>query len=342
MPAETRRYPSPTADTNSDRPEQPFKPTYRDLGGTMELPTPTGYTADSLAEARKKQILRGHVIWYIGAGPEGIVGAAALEGALQGATVVTSSRLRGYSENDQNEPARQQIARLRSIGSDALWLPGDVTDPEFANKTLAAIVEKYERIDSVVYGAASRSSDGPFVLMNEARLRTDHEVGYWGAYRAAKALADYLKAIGKSRDGDKTRLTQPTRFTVISSVASQGAEFQAAGYGATKAALNEWVKGFGREIPLVSQLERFTYMSGLRINAVSPGFVEGTKLIANVSEADRERARIAIGADRHLKPREVGQLATFVTSPLAEDMNGQIIVIIGRGQAPTFEDQAVI
>lgn len=88
--------------------------------------------------------LKGKVAWVTGAG-SGIGEAAALALASAGAAVALTGR--------RKEPLNAVAGRIKAAGGTALVKAGDLTKPATAQKTVAAIQEKFGRLDILVNNA---------------------------------------------------------------------------------------------------------------------------------------------------------------------------------------------
>lgn len=272
---------------------------------------PIGFTPDALVEAREKKILSGQVFLVVGAGRNGIGGAVARETALQGATVVTSSRGEGGTSD-----AHGLIDELIAMGTEAMWIPNDIKDENAGKNLIGTTVEHYGKVDSIIIATGLRK-DSPLFVLSESSLREVFEVNYFGPVRVMKEALNYWRRQKPPRG----------RFTVISSLAAAGNPMQVA-YASSKAALETTVKSVAEELRLWKERQPDLNIS---VNAISPGvvrtpFIEGLK-----PEAIQELLR-RTDADRELEPEEVGQLVVFLTSPKAQKLTGLVVPIVGKGQ----------
>ena len=98
---------------------------------------------------------------------------------------------------------------------------------------------------------------------------------------------------------------------LISSETGETSDFRP--YGYTKAAINSMVKG----------LANLYNKSGIRINAIAPGVtVTDLTKVAN----DGNLYAGDYGQGRYYLPEEIAEVATFLLSPAASCISGQIIV----------------
>jgi NAD(P)-dependent dehydrogenase (short-subunit alcohol dehydrogenase family) len=120
---------------------------------------------------------------------------------------------------------------------------------------------------------------------------------------------------------------------VISSVAGERPA-GASALAATKAAVNNYVRGLARDVA----------RDGVTVNAIAPGLVwtphrlmapggVGERLATargiGVEEALQAYAREQIPMGRYVRPEEVGALAVYLCSQLAQALTGAVIPIDG-------------
>lgn len=108
---------------------------------------------------------------------------------------------------------------------------------------------------------------------------------------------------------------QGTMVFVSSVVAHQGAIGQAL-YSAAKSGLHGMVKSLSKELGT----------HNIRINAVSPGFIE-TDLVAQYNDEERESIRQATSLKRLGKPEDIANTIAFLSSEEASYITGQIIQV---------------
>jgi len=85
-------------------------------------------------------------------------------------------------------------------------------------------------------------------------------------------------------------------------------------YGATKAAATGFTRSLAREVGKL----------GITVNAIAPGFIE-TRLTAAIPVMIREVGRRLSALGQGGLPGDIGELVTFLASPGAQGVTGQII-----------------
>jgi NAD(P)-dependent dehydrogenase (short-subunit alcohol dehydrogenase family) len=245
--------------------------------------------------------LKGKAAVVVG-GTRGIGLAAAAALARAGASVAVSGR--------STETATQVAAELSSShGVPTLGLGWDIADAEAADPAIEAVLARFEHLDSCVVAAGinpywSRALDVTSEIWDE-----EMATNLRGAFFAARAAA---RPMLESPAGGAILLT--------SSVTASSGVSRGLPYVATKGGLEAMVRSLAVEWADAS----------VRVNAISPGFVE-TDLTAGVREHDEIResilARIPMG--RFGTPAEIGDLAAALVSDLTSYVTGQVIQIDG-------------
>lgn len=128
-----------------------------------------------------------------------------------------------------------------------------------------------------------------------------------------------ISAIELSQFASKLMIRKKTGVISLltSVVAEQGSAGQAI-YGASKAGIIGFVKSLAKELgPL-----------GIRVNAVSPGFIE-TNLVAHYDEARKKEITQRTALIKLGKAEDVANLLSFLHSDKASYITGQVISVDG-------------
>jgi NAD(P)-dependent dehydrogenase (short-subunit alcohol dehydrogenase family) len=201
-----------------------------------------------------KKPLREQVILVTGAS-SGLGRAIARGAGERGAKVVVTAR---------NEDALDNcVAELERAGSEALAVPGDITDRSHVEQAVARTVERFGRIDTYVANAIV-TVYAEVENLEEDELRRVWDVNFFGV------VYGYWAALPRLRESKGTFLH------VSSALAYRGIPLQAA-YCSTKAGLRAFLES--------ARVEEQKAGTGVSISLVLPGAI-------NTPQFDRDRQKI--------------------------------------------------
>lgn len=247
----------------------------------------------------RQQELRGRVAIVAGAGWDGIGGASAMALARAGASLVL---------NDAARSARLlETERRTAAVTEAVVTVGDLCDAGTAPRLVRTALERFGRLDLLVYVAA----DCPVNSMVD--LTTDEwdacfAVTVRGAWLAAKSAIPAMQMGGGA-------------IVFVSSINGVLANPGYGAYAAAKASLNSITRTIALEYG------RF----GIRANAVAPGEIEGERTSAELHlDPDEERAaRNCYPILRYGTPEEVANAIVFLSSDAAAFITGTVLTVDG-------------
>jgi 3-oxoacyl-[acyl-carrier protein] reductase len=236
-------------------------------------------------------------------GAAGIGKATALRFAEEGALVVIC---------DVNEETGQDT--LAQLGPQARFDKVNVTDRQAVQAFIDSVVEQYGRIDILVNNAGVLR-DGLFVRVKDGQLvkqmaESDFDlvvsVNLKGVFNCAQAAAPHM-----IRQGSGVILN-------ATSVVGLDGNFGQTNYVATKAGVIGMTKVWARELG----------RSGVRVNAVAPGFT-ATEMVAAMPEniLDGMKARTPLA--RLGEPRDIANAYLFLASDDASFITGETLRVDG-------------
>jgi NAD(P)-dependent dehydrogenase (short-subunit alcohol dehydrogenase family) len=253
--------------------------------------------------AETPPLLIGRTAIVTGAGQgvgEGIARALAAAGAN---VVIAARRL------ENGEPA---AAAIRDRGQRAICVQCDVGVRADVERTIAATVAEFGGIDIVVHNAVS--GVGPVAEVQDG----DDDV--WAGLLATALRASYLFA---HLTLPHLREREGSSFLILTSPAGVEGSADRATYGAVKAGQRGFAKSLAREWgPL-----------GIRVNCIAPVAVTPAMeraYVANPALEARLNARTPLGRIGAPEP-DIGGVAVFLSSHLAQFVTGQTIVVDGGG-----------
>jgi 3-oxoacyl-[acyl-carrier protein] reductase len=184
----------------------------------------------------------------------------------------------------------------------------DVTDRDQVASTLGAVVDELGGLDLLVNNAGV-TRHRPLVELTWEDWSAVVDVNLHGAFNCLQAAGRLMIERGGG---------------VIVNIASVAAERGAAGrapYATTKAAL----------VGLTRSAAVEWAPHGVRVNAVGPGYVDTGVLRAAIASGTLDPADVLerIPAGRLAEPAEIGAVVSFLASPRAAYVTGQVLYVDG-------------
>ncbi|MBO8137400.1 MAG: 3-oxoacyl-[acyl-carrier-protein] reductase [Desulfotomaculum sp.] len=228
----------------------------------------------------------------------GIGRAIAVALAKAGANVVVN-----YAGRE--DAARETADMIEEIGRKALVIKADVSDPEQVKAMVDKTVKELGRLDILVNNAGI-TRDNLLMRMKDEEWDTVVNTNLKGAFNCCRAAA---RPMLKARGG---------RIINVSSVVGLSGNPGQVNYSAAKAGL----------IGLTRTLAGELGSRGITVNAVAPGFIT-TDMTEKLPDDVKERLKERIPLGRLGTPEEIADVVTFLCSPSAGYITGQVIAVDG-------------
>lgn len=267
--------------------------------------------------------LEGKVVVITGVGrPQGVGRAAALRFAREGAKLVLADLATGdrrVGEIEGTPPDLEAVTNeVVAGGGEAIAVPTDVSKEADVRRLIAAAVERFGRVDSMVANAALLAGKGdPLDISLETFMRIQ-EVNLAGVFLCARESVCQMLAQG----GGGTIVT-------VGSRAARRGDANIAAYSASK---------FG-VIGLTQSFAMAYAKDGIRVNCVCPGavdtdmYVRQTKDFAAREGLDLEAAREKMGSviplGRLTSGEDVAKAIVWFASDETSHVTGQAFNVNG-------------
>jgi NAD(P)-dependent dehydrogenase (short-subunit alcohol dehydrogenase family) len=184
------------------------------------------------------------------------------------------------------------------------YLPADITDSGQVNDMVNAAFDQFPDMDTVI-GHAGGCELHPFASTSKADFERIFRFNYFAqTYLARSALAQWVQ---RNTGG---------HLIFTSSYVARMPHSQISSYASAKAA----VENFARSLALEYA------PAGIRVNVVSPGNVAAGSSLKVFEEDPAYREfvlRVSLG--RRNSPESVADAFVFLCSPLASEINGQVL-----------------
>ena len=199
------------------------------------------------------------------------------------------------------ERLREETA---SLGDSVLALQCDITNPESVQQMMNQTLEAHQQIDILVHYAGI-TRDGMHWKMNLDAWDAVIRVNLTGTFLVAQAVSKVMR-------------TQQAGSIVLTASRSHLGNIGQANYSASK----------GGVVSLARTMALELGRSNVRVNALSPGFIE-TRMTRAVPDKIRDKAIRATPLHRTGEPEEVARAALFLASEEASFITGQVLAIDG-------------
>jgi len=207
---------------------------------------------------------------------------------------------------DMDEAGAGETAGIiEQTGRKSLALAVDVSRLSEVEEAINKILDLWGGIDIVVNNAGI-TRDNLLIRMKEDEWDSVIAVNLKGSFNLSKAVA---RSMMKQRSGCIVNIA-----SIIGMMGNAGQ----ANYAASKGGLIALTKSLAKEMA----------PRGIRVNAVAPGFI-ATEMTNKIPEKLREEMVRSIPLGRMGEPDDVAAVVSFLTSPAAGYITGQVIVVDG-------------
>jgi 3-oxoacyl-[acyl-carrier protein] reductase len=243
-----------------------------------------------------ESFLSGQVALVTGAS-RGLGRAIARGLSSQGATIAAVAR--------SEEALKETLEAIKSAGGTAEAFALDVADTVATEKVVEQVMARFSRIDVLVNNAGV-TRDGLLARMTSEAWDAVIDTNLKGAFNLTRTVG---RAMVRQRSG---------RIVNISSVIGLMGNAGQANYAASKAGLIGFTKSVAREFA----------SRGITCNVICPGFIE-TDMTRELSEDLRKKLLERIPLQRFGQPEDVAGVVSFLCSPAANYITGQILTVVG-------------
>jgi 3-oxoacyl-[acyl-carrier protein] reductase len=230
------------------------------------------------------------------------------------------------------DPTYAAVEQLKLDG-DALAVPGDVTDPEFAPHLIKATLDRFGRIDAIVNNAGY-TWDGTIHKMTDEQWQAMLDVHLTAPFRIIRAASEYLRETAKREKAEHGQAAARKIVNISSTTGTRGNAGQT-NYAAGKAGV----------IGVTKTLAKEWGQFNIQVNAVAFGFIEtrltrpketgetitreSSDISLGIPQTHRELAFKMIPLGRGGTTQEAAGAVLFFCSSLSDYVSGQVLEVTG-------------
>jgi 3-oxoacyl-[acyl-carrier protein] reductase len=210
------------------------------------------------------------------------------------------------------DAAERAAAELRAGGARAIDVHTDVADEASVKAMAQRVASAFGRIDVLVNNAAmfasQRVTNGPFDQISVDEWDRVFAVNVRGLWLCCREVVSYMRQQG---GGSIINISSGTAWKGTPNMLH---------YVTSKAAVAGLTRALAKEIGA---------SSGIRVNAIAPGFTESDTLLPHIREADRERALRERIIQRAEQPEDLVSTLLFLASDESGFITGQSLHVDG-------------
>jgi NAD(P)-dependent dehydrogenase (short-subunit alcohol dehydrogenase family) len=217
--------------------------------------------------------------------------------AASGATLV-------LTDIKTEEQAKRTLNEWQISSSSYLYYSADITDSRQVEAVVNAAFKKFPGMDTVI-GHAGGCGLHPFASTSEADYEGIFRFNYFAQTYLARSV--FARWVQRNIAG---------HLIFTSSYVARMPHTQISSYASAKAALENFARSLALEYAL----------TGIRVNVVSPGNVAaGSSLKVFEDDPAYREFVLRVSLGRRNSPESIADAFVFLCSPLASEINGQIL-----------------
>jgi len=200
--------------------------------------------------------------------------------------------------------AKQTLDQWRIPASSYVYFPADITRADQVEAVVQSAFEKFPTIESVL-GHAGGCALHPFATTTETEFERIFRFNFFAQTYLARSVF-----------GRWVQRRIPGHLIFTSSYVARIPHTQISSYAAAKAALENFARSMAMEYAA----------TGIRVNVVSPGNVAaGSSLKVFEEDRDYREFVLRVSLGKRNSPESIADAFVFLCSPLASEINGQIL-----------------